>query len=158
MLIYCYFNKEIYINWCFVDVMKIHPTPVHLLARSYLSSWRLLCRRGPHWLKSHIEEYINFAIVLSYNSPNALHNPLGVSTNTCFRTPYRAIVTIQVNIYFRDVHMSGHINCRTRGLRSCFPTNTTIKECHYDYCVLTSFINIFVIVTSMCISFAKSDK
>ena len=25
MLIYCYFNKEIYINWCFVDVMKIHP-------------------------------------------------------------------------------------------------------------------------------------
>ena len=28
MLIYCYFNKEIYINWCFVDVMKIHPTPV----------------------------------------------------------------------------------------------------------------------------------
>ena len=28
MLIYCYFNKEIYINWCYVDVMKIHPTPV----------------------------------------------------------------------------------------------------------------------------------
>ena len=26
-LIYCYFNTEIYINWCFVDVMKIHPTP-----------------------------------------------------------------------------------------------------------------------------------
>ena len=26
MLIYCYFNKEIYINWCFVDLMKIHPT------------------------------------------------------------------------------------------------------------------------------------
>ena len=26
MLIICYFNKEIYINWCFVDVMKIHPT------------------------------------------------------------------------------------------------------------------------------------
>ena len=26
MLIYCYFNKEIYVNWCFVDVMKIHPT------------------------------------------------------------------------------------------------------------------------------------
>ena len=26
MLIYCYFNKEIYINWCFVDVIKIHPT------------------------------------------------------------------------------------------------------------------------------------
>ena len=26
MLIYCYCNKEIYINWCFVDVMKIHPT------------------------------------------------------------------------------------------------------------------------------------
>ena len=30
MLIYCYFNKEIYINWCFVDVMKIHPTPMHI--------------------------------------------------------------------------------------------------------------------------------
>ena len=28
MLIYSYFNKEIYINWCFVDEMKIHPTPV----------------------------------------------------------------------------------------------------------------------------------
>ena len=26
MLIYCYINKEIYINRCFVDVMKIHPT------------------------------------------------------------------------------------------------------------------------------------
>ena len=26
ILIYCYFNKEIYMNWCFVDVMKIHPT------------------------------------------------------------------------------------------------------------------------------------
>ena len=26
MLIQCYFNKEIYIDWCFVDVMKIHPT------------------------------------------------------------------------------------------------------------------------------------
>ena len=25
MLIYCYFNNEIYINCCFVDVMKIHP-------------------------------------------------------------------------------------------------------------------------------------
>ena len=24
MLIYGYFNKEIYINWCFVDVMKIN--------------------------------------------------------------------------------------------------------------------------------------
>ena len=28
MLIYFYFNKEIYVNWCFVDVMKIHPTQV----------------------------------------------------------------------------------------------------------------------------------
>ena len=26
MVIYCYFNKENYINWCFVDVMKIHST------------------------------------------------------------------------------------------------------------------------------------
>ena len=26
MLIYCYFNQKNYITWCFVDVMKIHPT------------------------------------------------------------------------------------------------------------------------------------
>ena len=30
MLIYCYFNKEIYINWYFLDVMKIHPTLVNV--------------------------------------------------------------------------------------------------------------------------------
>ena len=28
MLIYCYFNKKIYINWYFIDAMKIHPTLV----------------------------------------------------------------------------------------------------------------------------------
>ena len=31
MSIYCYFNKEIYINWCFIDAMKIHPTYTSLL-------------------------------------------------------------------------------------------------------------------------------
>ena len=36
MLIYCYFNKEIYINWCFVDVMKIHPTLVRWRNKIYL--------------------------------------------------------------------------------------------------------------------------
>ena len=35
MLIYCYFNKKIYINWCFVDVMKIHPTLANLLSSAF---------------------------------------------------------------------------------------------------------------------------
>ena len=35
MLIYCYFNKEIYINWCFVNVMKIHPTHCKLCYCQY---------------------------------------------------------------------------------------------------------------------------
>ena len=30
MVIYCYVKKEIYINLCFVDVIKIHPTLVRL--------------------------------------------------------------------------------------------------------------------------------
>ena len=42
MLIYCYFNKEIYINWCFVDVMKLHPTNVNVVYSLHpLSCFRL---------------------------------------------------------------------------------------------------------------------